>query len=54
MIVLTWWQVRSINTYALYLDLRECVGRAVGMMWSNEWQKRGLPHAHILVILDSV
>ena len=47
---------RTWNQYlrSLLLDLRTCFGRAVGMMWSNEWQKRGLPHAHILVILAPV
>lgn len=36
----------------LLADLRTCFGRAVGLLAVVEWQKRGLPHAHILLILD--
>ena len=29
-------------------------GRAIARAWVVEWQKRGLPHVHILVILDPI
>ena len=50
---------RTAWVFKLHLDdnlrdirKRNTVGRAVGMVHEIEFQKRGLPHAHILIILD--
>ena len=47
-------RVFYLKLQSLLIDLRSCFGRAVGVMHAVEWQKRGLPHAHILVILALV
>lgn len=36
---------------ALMQDLRTMFGRYVGTVWTIEYQKRGLPHTHILLFL---
>ena len=36
-----------------YLTVAHVLGRTVAHLWVIEFQKRGLPHAHILIILDN-
>eukprot|EP01041_Mallomonas_annulata_P017265 gene17265-35651_t len=46
-------RVFQIKLELLMKDLQEsCVlGDVIGYMYTVEWQKRGLPHAHILIFL---
>jgi hypothetical protein len=40
---------------ALLKDIKDGVlGNVIAKIWVIEFQKRGLPHAHILLILDEV
>jgi hypothetical protein len=47
-------RVFSIKLRELITDLmdRKIFGNVIGKIWVTEFQKRGLPHAHILLILD--
>ena len=47
-------RVFGLKLQMLLHDLRSAFGRSVGLMAAVEWQKRGLPHAHILLILHGV
>ena len=41
-------RVFGLKLQMMLHDLRTAFGRSVGLMAAVEWQKRGLPHAHIL------
>ena len=46
-------RVFQMKINALMDDLKHGVlGKVKGYVWVIEWQKRGLPHAHILLILE--
>ena len=47
-------RVFGLKLQMMLHDLRTAFGRSVGLMAAVERQKRGLPHAHILVILHGV
>ena len=34
-------------------ELKTCLGQQKGIVWNTEWQKRGLPHAHLLVWIEN-
>jgi len=47
-------RVFNMKLKELITDIRDrqCFGRTVALVYTIEFQKRGLPHAHILIILD--
>lgn len=45
-------RIFNLKRKALLQDLREAFGVCKGLCWTVEYQKRGLPHCHILLILD--
>jgi hypothetical protein len=47
--------VFNLKLDALLKDIKDSVlGNVIAKIWVIEFQKRGLPHAHILLILDEV
>ena len=48
-------RVFQIKLDAMMDDItkKQLFGKVVGYMYAMEWQKRGLPHAHILIFLDA-
>jgi hypothetical protein len=48
-------RVFNLKLDALLKDIKNSVlGNVIAKIWVIEFQKRGLPHAHILLILDEV
>jgi hypothetical protein len=48
-------RVFNLKLEALLKDIKDGVlGNVIAKIWVIEFQKRGLPHAHILFILDEV
>ena len=44
----------KFNEYIEDVIKRQMFGKVLGHMWVIEFQKRGLPHAHMLLILDEM
>ena len=44
-------RVFNMKRQTLLLDLDHCYGHRIGQVWTIEYQKRGLPHIHILLFL---
>ena len=45
-------RVFKLKLAALMEDLKTCFGKLAGIIYVVEFQKRGLPHAHILMIME--
>jgi hypothetical protein len=44
-----------LKLHALLRDIKnDVLGNVIAKIWVIEFQKRGLPHAHILLILDEM
>ena len=45
-------RVFEMKRRSILLDLDHCFGHRIGHVWTIEYQKRGLPHIHILLFLS--